>query len=67
MKKHYPYGPSSSSRWLGCPGSVPLCTGLPESLPGYAAAEGTRAHDYIEAVLRQTAGKQDLRQAKEER
>lgn len=52
MPKHYPWGPSSSSRWLRCPGSLGLIASLP-TLPsaGAAAIEGTLAHAVCEAKL----------------
>lgn len=47
--KHYKYGPSSSSRWIPCPGSV---LGNPaEKEESFAMAEGTEAHDLAERVL----------------
>ena len=52
---HKTLGPSSSSRWMTCAGSVRLSSNVPHVEPGHdsAAAEGTRAHAWAEARLRQ--------------
>lgn len=42
---------SASSRWINCPGSVPLSEGVPEKTSIYAA-EGTVAHALAEDCLR---------------
>ena len=47
-KVHATLGPSSSERWLTCPGSVALTTGLPNTSSAYAD-EGTAAH-YLASV-----------------
>ena len=43
MAKHAKLGPSSTERWMNCPGSVPLSEGLLDESSRYAA-EGTAAH-----------------------
>ena len=50
---HSNLGPSSAHRWLACPGSVAAIAALPttdETSPW--AAEGTKAHDLAEIILR---------------
>jgi hypothetical protein len=47
-KMHAVLGPSSSERWLSCPGSVVLSRGLPNTSSDYAD-EGTAAH-YLASV-----------------
>jgi hypothetical protein len=44
---HSALGPSSSERWLECPGSVGLCKGLPDA-PTIYADEGNFYHDVSE-------------------
>lgn len=46
---HSPLGPSSSSRWLNCPGSVLASAGIPDTPTSYAL-EGTAAHTVSEWV-----------------
>jgi hypothetical protein len=41
--EHSPVGPSSSDRWLNCPGSVKASAGVPNKDTDYSA-EGTAAH-----------------------
>lgn len=48
MTKHYRLSPSSSNRWLECPGSAQ--DDLPDS-GSAAASEGTEAHDYAYVAL----------------
>lgn len=43
MAKHAELSPSSAKRWMGCPGSVVLSRGLPDSSSQFAD-EGTAAH-----------------------
>lgn len=47
---HSKFSASASKRWMGCPGSLVLCDGLPDSSSAYAD-EGTRAHAAAEAML----------------
>lgn len=56
--KHAKLSPSSSARWLNCPGSVEACKDIPFG-PSEAAAEGTHAHRVAELVLRNTLGTED--------
>ena len=44
---HSPLGPSSSERWLQCPGSVQATAGMPSTSSSYAI-EGTAAHGVAE-------------------
>ena len=48
--KHAVLGPSSSARWLACPGSVELSKGIIEA-PSPYAQEGTAAHTLGEKCL----------------
>lgn len=50
-KLHAQLGASSASRWIACPGSIRLATGLPDNVSRYAE-EGTRAHALAELSLR---------------
>lgn len=50
MAKHAVLSPSSSGRWLSCPGSVAACEGL-ENKTSKPAAEGTVAHAIGAALL----------------
>ncbi len=45
---HARLAPSSAKRWRNCPASVALIEKLPPQKAGYAAAEGTVAHDIHE-------------------
>lgn len=47
---HAELGASSSSRWMACPGSVPLSRAFQRTTSSYAA-EGTVAHALCETVL----------------
>jgi hypothetical protein len=49
---HYPLGPSGSSRWLACPGSLRLSAGAPDPAPSVYAEEGTVAHALGEYCLK---------------
>lgn len=49
-KKHAVLGPSSHSRWSVCPGSVALCSTVPNKSSKYAAW-GTGAHHIAELCL----------------
>jgi hypothetical protein len=50
--EHSPLGPSSSKRWINCPGSVNASKGVTEDESQYAA-EGTAAHYLSELCRRQ--------------
>lgn len=52
MRKHARLSPSSSSRWINCPGSVLLSEQVPRRPAGPAAEEGTRIHQLAEENLR---------------
>ena len=52
MTAHHPLGPSGGHRWMACPGSVRLCSDLPDTSSPYAE-EGTKAHRLTELCLRQ--------------
>ena len=54
MKKHAKLSPSSSDRWLNCPGSISACEGVKDESSVYAD-EGTFAHEVAETVLRKFA------------
>jgi hypothetical protein len=45
------FRPSAASRWLNCPGSVPLSEGLPSKASEYAI-QGTAAHSVLEQCQR---------------
>ncbi len=47
---HYRRSPSASTRWLACPGSIPLSEGIPRKESSYAQ-EGTEAHTLAEMML----------------
>lgn len=50
-KAHSKFSASGMTRWQACPGSIKLSEGLPDkSSP--AAEEGTRAHEVLEALLK---------------
>lgn len=48
MSTHAKLAPSAAKRWMNCPASVALIEKLPPRPSGYAAAEGTVAHDIHE-------------------
>lgn len=48
---HSHLGPSSAERWFACAGSVPLSRRAPKQVAGYAAAEGTKAHELAEWLV----------------
>lgn len=53
QKHHFSLSPSSSKRWLTCPGSVKLIASLNvEETPSKYAAEGTVAHEIHELCLK---------------
>ena len=56
---HHPLGPSSSSRWLHCPGSVGLTKDIPNETNAYAE-EGTKAHNLAEHCLRKGVDPKDV-------
>lgn len=51
-KAHSPFSASSSERWLACPGSVELSKDAPPQFESKYAAEGTEAHECVEAFLK---------------
>lgn len=51
-KAHAKFGASKSERWLNCPGSVNLEAKAPPSVSSKYADEGTRAHECLEAFLK---------------
>lgn len=51
-RKHSKYGPSSSERWLTCPGSIRLSEGVPVPPESSYAREGTEAHECLEFLVR---------------
>ena len=56
MAAHSEKGPSSSNRWIHCPPSAKLCTGLPDSSSSFAK-EGTDAHALCEYLLNTAVGR----------
>jgi RecB family exonuclease len=54
MSDHATLSPSSASRWMACPGSVPLIATLPVGdRTSDAAEEGTHAHAALEHCLKE--------------
>lgn len=51
-KKHAKFSASGASRWLNCAGSISLCETVPKSPSSKWADEGTRAHECLEAILK---------------
>lgn len=51
-RKHSDYAASSSHRWLHCPASVQLSKKAPPQPESAYAAEGTRAHECLEFIVR---------------
>ncbi len=50
MEKHSVFGPSSSAKWLNCPGSIKAEKGIPDTTSEFAE-EGLRAHSFAEQML----------------
>lgn len=48
MGRHAILGPSASSRWSNCPGSVRLCRDIPTHVESVYAREGTQFHTLAE-------------------
>lgn len=51
-KAHAKYSASGSERWLGCPGSLKLSSTVPVPPESKYAAEGTRAHEALEFMIK---------------
>lgn len=51
-REHALCSASGADRWLNCPGTLALSQGLPEPEASPYAAEGTRAHELAERILR---------------
>lgn len=51
-KAHATYSASGSDRWLNCPGSIALTEDAPPQRESDYAAEGTKAHAYLEMILK---------------
>lgn len=51
-RAHSKFSASGASRWFNCPGSVELSEGIPDK-PSKWSHEGTRAHEVLEALMRQ--------------
>lgn len=49
---HAKFSPSSSHRWLACPGSISLSEQCPDPPESAAALEGTQAHECLELILK---------------
>lgn len=60
MSTHSKYGGSTAERYLNCPGSIALCEKAPSQPPGPYAEEGTRAHEALEAILREALKKPEF-------
>lgn len=56
IKAHAEFSASGSERWLNCPASINLCKLAPEAPESEYAAEGTRAHECLEAMLKSNDG-----------
>lgn len=55
MTRHSPFGPSSRSRWVNCPGSVALSKDIPSKSSDHAI-DGTRAHALLaECIFKRTS------------
>lgn len=48
---HAVLSPSSSERWIACPGSIAACAVMPQRPAGKWAMEGTAAHSLLEICL----------------
>lgn len=51
-KTHTNLSPSTSHRWMNCPGSVALCASMPKEAQSKYGAEGTAAHQLLEKCLK---------------
>lgn len=51
MGQHALLSPSSAEKWMGCPGSLRMCAGIPDTSSSYAD-EGTAAHFLAAECLR---------------
>ena len=52
-RAHAKYSASGAERYFACPGSVPLSEGLPDQT-NKKAAEGTRAHEVLEGIVKKS-------------
>ena len=51
MAQHSSLGPSATSRWMNCPGSIDACKDYPRETNEFAA-QGTAAHEVAEKCLK---------------
>ncbi len=54
-RKHSKFSASGAERWTNCSGSIALSEGLPDK-PSPWSAQGTRAHEVLEAILTKAKG-----------
>ncbi len=61
-RKHSDFSASASHRWMHCPGSVALVKKAPPQKESKWAAEGTRAHECLEFVVRRAGNAEKARE-----